>query len=235
MLEKKEVDQLYHLLRRASNISVEAVASQKTGLMPQEQVNIFYGLCRHLLAGGDYISLVKYSQFYGESFLVEPTFKAIKSAGWRPDRIVEFGAGLGWLGRSLSAKFGLIPVLSIDKRPWPMVSLVEDLETEKGMTHCRHAMKLGDIIVMCDVLHCLEDPHEVMANFGKWPVAVLEYMPSDDSFKESYSTQIDRYGASPLRRIDDLDSIFKARKTTIVDLDPYILLLVEPGIIGGKR
>jgi hypothetical protein len=228
-LEKKEIDQLYHLLRRASNITDEEWSRLKTTLTPQEQVNIFYGLARHLLAGGDYLALVQYSQFYGECFLVDPVFNAIKKARWEPSRIVEFGAGLGWLSRGLAAKFGLLPTMLVDKRPWPLINVIADLETKKGVSEVSHNMKKGDIIVMCDVLHCLDDPYEVMANFSRWSIAILEYMPSDDNLKESYSTQILRYGASPIGHIEGLDGVFPGRKSTTIDLDPYILLLVEPG------
>lgn len=228
-MEKKEIDQLYHLLRRLSNIEDEKDSRGKATLTNQEQIHTYYGLCRHLLAGGDYQALVQYSQMYGEMFLIEPAYKAIRRANWKPTRIVELGAGLGWLSRGLSAKFGLMPYLLVDKRPWPLTSIVADIETQKGVSEVLRNLKGGDIIVVCDVLHCLDDPYEVMANFSGWPTLVLEYMPEDDNFRESYSTQIMRYGANPLLRIDDFDRIFPCRAHTISDANPYVMLLIEPG------
>jgi len=218
-LEKKEIDQLYHLLRRASNITDEEKAAGSV-YSPDEKVSIIYGLCRHLLAGGDYSALIQFSQFYGVSFLLEPVFKAIKKLGWKPSRIVDLGAGLGWLGRGLSAKFGLIPALFVDKRPWPLVDFVADLETDTGIKTVLGELREGDLIVASDLLHCLDKPATVMGSFSAWPMAILEYCPEDDSLRVSYSEQISRFGASPLEGIDSLVNIFKHRKTHTVDLDP---------------
>lgn len=229
-MNKQEIDQLYHLLRQASNISEDRKINTKTCLMPQEQINVIYGLCRHLLAGGDYSALVQFSQFYGESYLLGPTFREIKykfGPTWQPRRVVEFGAGLGWLGRGLAAKFGMLPLLLVDKRPWPLINLVADLESQEDKEVVLHEMKEGDLIVACDFLHCLEDPYEVMAGFDKWPIAVLEYRPADVSYLESYSEQISRYGASPVTTAF-VESTFPGRKRHLADIDPYALALIDP-------
>jgi len=227
-MEKQEIDQLYHLLRQASNISEDHKINTKTCLTPQEQVDVFYGLCRHLLAGGDYSALVKFSQFYGSSYLVEPTFNAIKTVGWQPKRIVEFGAGLGWLARGLSARFGMMPYLLVDKRPWPLIDLVADLETKEGRDLILNALREDDLIVACDLIHCLDDPNEIMDDFSSWPTIILEYYPVNEEFKESYSLQIHRYGAYPLTSIRQLEDVFPNRTSCTTDIDPYILMLVDP-------
>lgn len=229
-MEKQEIDQLYHLLRRVSNIFEDKKLSTKTCLTPQEQINVVYGLCRHLLAGGDYSALVQYSQYYGESYLLSPTFQAIKATGWQPKRIVEFGAGLGWLARGLSAKFGMLPTLFVDKRPWPLINLVADLETQEGVDKVLNELEDGDLIVSCDLLHCLEDPQQAMADFAEWPMAMLEYCPSSEELKGSYSTQIRRYGACPLTFYPELKDIFPNRVNRTISIDPYVLILVDPAI-----
>jgi len=226
-LEKKEIDQLYHLLRRVSNYA-EGGVQRGTSLTAKEQIGVLYGLCRHLLAGGDYLALVQFSQFYGESFLVEPVSKIIKNRGWKPGRVVEFGAGLGWFGRGLAGNLGMLPIMSVDKRPWPLINLVKDLEVKEDKADILHSMKKDDLIVACDMLHCLEDPYEVMAGFDEWHIAVLEYMPENDDFRHSYSEQITRYGANPLLSLEGLAAVFPGRKSTLAKLDPYVLLLVEP-------
>lgn len=227
-MKQQEMDQLYHLLRQVSNISEDQKINTKTCLTPQEQINVIYGLCRHLLAGGDYIGLVQFSQFYGLSYLLEPTFQLIKNIGWQPKRIVDFGAGLGWLGRGLAAKFGMLPTLLIDKRPWSLIDLVADLETEEGRLEVLHQLREGDLIVACDLLHCLEDPQEVMADFSAWPTAILEYHPASGEFKKSYSSQIHRYGACPLTSIMELKDVFPDKFSHTTLINPYVLMLLDP-------
>lgn len=226
-MQRKEIDQLYHLLRVTSNLSGEHTIDTKCSLTPQEKIDVIYGLCRHLLAGGDYMALIKFSQLYGESFLIDPTFNAIKKVGWQFGRIVDFGAGLGWLGRGLSAKFGMTPVLFVDKRPWPLINLVADLETPEGREKVLNEMREDDMIVACDFLHCLDDPEEVMSDFSEWPTVILEYCPSNPEYLDSYSAQIERYGASPILKLY-LSTTFSGRVMAAFSVDPYTLTLVEP-------
>lgn len=220
-VDKEQVDELYHLLRVASNMKASGM-----GLTTHEEVDIIYGLTRHLLAGGDYPSLIRFSMYYGRRFLVGPTREAIVKTGWRPSRIVDLGSGLGWLGRGISTEFELIPCLFVDKRPWVFTDLVADLETEQGMAKVFSAMKDRDLIVAADLLHCLDNPKGIMSRFSKWPMAILEYCPTNMEYADSYSTQIKRYGATPIAA-EDFVGMFPGRKVDIVDLNPYILLLVE--------
>lgn len=225
-MNKEQIDELYHLLRVTSNIVQGKPVNLKTGLTPAEEVSVLYGLCRHLLAGGDYNALIKFSAYYGERFLLEPTYRAIQRQNWSPTRVVDFGSGLGWLGRGLAANLGLLPTLFVDKRPWTLVDVVADLETEEGRTRVFSMMKDGDLIVMSDFLHCLDNPKEVMEPFSRWPVAALEYCPTRVDYRDSYSTQVSRYGAKPVSS-EALQDIFPSRRIDAEDLDPYILLLVD--------
>ena len=88
------------------------------------------------------------------------------------------------------------------------------------------AMKDGDLIVAADLLHCLDDPKKIMSHFSKWPMAILEYAPTNEEYAGSYSTQIKRYGADPIEP-ESFEDMFPDRNVEIVDLDPYILMLVE--------
>jgi len=220
-MDKQQIDELYHLLRVVSNMGASGI-----GYTAHEESDIVYGLARHLLGGGDYSALVRFSMYYGRRFLTEPVREAIAKAGWRPSRIIELGSGLGWLGRSVGAEFNLIPCLFIDKRPWAFTDIIADLETEQGLGKILSVMEDGDLIVAADLLHCLDDPKGIMSNFSKWPMAVLEYAPTNEDYADSYSIQIKRYGATPIRPEDFVD-MFPGRKVDIVDMDPYILLLVE--------
>jgi len=225
-VNRQEVDQLYHLLRVASNAVREQGVNSKTGLTPQEEVNVFRGLCNHLLGGGDYPALIRFSQYYGERFLLESTLRAVRGTEWQFSRVVELGAGLGWLGRGVAAGLGSLPTLFVDKRSWVLIDVVANLETEAGIEVVLNQLKEGDLIVAADLLHCLDNPTEVIGHFSKWPLAALEYCSANTDHDTSYCTQIGRYGATPIMP-EDFRDMFPGRKVDIVDLEPYILLLVD--------
>ncbi len=223
-MNKEQVDELYHLLRVVSNMKGTGAAGM--GWFVQEEIDTIFGITRHLLAGGDYLALVKFSAYYGRRFLLQRVCDKLTETGWNPSRIVELGAGLGWFGRGVAAHFETVPCLFVDKRPWTLVNVVASLETEEGLNKVLSVMKDGDLIVAADLLHCLDDPKDIVLHFSKWPMAILEYCPTDIEYAASYSTQIRRYGATPIEP-DDFAGVFPGRRVDIVDLDPYILLLVE--------
>ncbi len=225
-MNKQQIDEYYHLLRVVSNGDMSTEEFTQTGRTQREVNNIFHGLSRHLLAGGDYDALIRFSAYYGSRFLLKPACEAILKTDWTPLRIVELGAGFGWFGRGVSARFEVIPCLFVDKRTWVLIDVIADLETDQGLEEILTVMKDGDLIVMADLLHCLDNPKEVMSQFSKWPMAILEYCPTDIEYANSYSAQIKRYGATPIEP-DDFAGVFPGREVDVVDLDPYILLLVE--------
>lgn len=224
-MNKQQIDELYHLLRVISNGDMSTQEYAKTGRTQSEVNRIFHGLSRHLLAGGDYDALIQFSAYYGSRFLRKPACEAIVKTGWKPHRVVELGAGFGWFGRGVSAKFDVIPCLFVDKRHWVLIDIVADLEIDQGLEEILTVMKDGDLIVAADLLHCLDDPKGIMSHFSKWPMAILEYCPTNREYTESYVTQLRRYGARPLTAEKYME-LFPDRSVDIVDLDPYILLLV---------
>lgn len=225
-MRQDEIDTLYHLLRRASNDSVRKGQSLATGLTSSEEGEVILGLARHLLAGGDYTALVKFSAFYGAQFLLPKVAIALLDVGWRFSRVVELGAGLGWLGRGLSAKFGCLPTLFVDKRPWSLIDIVADIETPEGRKEVLQQLKPEDLIVASDLLHCLDLPEEVMDAFSGWRAAILEYFPCSEEFGKSYKVQITRYGAKPISH-PDLYKVFRERVASHINIDPYMLVLAE--------
>jgi len=216
VLSSIQFDELYHLLRCLSNGEDE------------EEIDAVLGLTRHLLEGGDYTGLTRYSKLYGERFLVGKVAQEIKDAGWDFSRIVDLGSGLGWLGSGISARFGLIPVVRVDKRSWPGISLLADLETEEGIGELLRTLGSQDVIVMADFLHCIDQPEDLITKIKSWNKVILEYFPGNADYRSSYSRQILRYGALPLNSIQ-LSGLFP---TTVchIHVGPYELLLVE----GGK-
>ena len=219
-MKKEELDQLYHLLRVVSNDAADGKNA--------EPADAVFGLCKHLLCGGDYLSLIQYSAFYGRQFLIEPVYGALKWAGWHPERIVEFGAGLGWLGRGLSVKFGLLPALFVDKRHWSLIDVVADLETDEGVDKVLNVMKDGDLIVMSDFLHCVEEPLAILEAFSKWNTVAIELMPESREQRDSWSSQLLRYGGEP---ISDLGLEFIEgelnRQCKAFSSDPHKILLIS--------
>ncbi len=214
-MEKDKLDQLYYLLREASNGSTDIT-------------DAVYGLAGHLLAGKDYLRLIQYCRFYGENFLLKPTCGAIAGKNWAPKRFVEFGAGLGWLSRGLASWFRIDGVLTVDKRPWTAIDVLADLETDKGKDTVSACLKDGDIIVMSDFLHCTEDPEDILRTYCGYPIAILEYMPADKSMWDNYTEQLERYGGNPINAEDMAHMLINlGRPYFLVDLDPYVLMLID--------
>ncbi len=217
---KEQMDELYHLLRVASN---EGSRNYST-----EPANIVYGMAKHLLEGKDYLRLIQYCKYYGEKHLLQPTYEAILWKEWGPSRIVEFGAGLGWLCRGLATKHIASCVLTIDKRRWAATDLIADLETAEGLGLVQDILMTGDIIVMSDFLHCVVDPQVILKTFSAYPIVILEYMPTNKQWANSYRDQLERYGGNPLvvgaliTMLNDL-----GRHVDIKELDPYILILID--------
>lgn len=219
-MEKDQIDELYHLLRVVSNEEMPPIYDVSLH-------QVITGMTRHLLGGGDYLALVQYSAFYGEHFLLNRVSQVLVEAGWDEaiERVVEFGAGLGWLARGLSHRFG-VTSYTFDKRLWGLIDEVADLEEQEGRDQVKAVLKGGDLIVMCDFLHCLDNAFDILAEFSDYPMVVLEYSPKDPEHMLSYATQLERFGASTFTQ-EDLDTLFFGIETLRVDLDPYVMILAD--------
>lgn len=219
-MTREQFDELYHLLRVASNEAAES--------KDQELSSTIIGITKHLLEGGDYLRLIQYSAYYGRNFLLEPTYLAMKEAGWEPTRIVEFGAGLGWLGHGLANKFGLLPNLFVDKRHWVLIDIVADLETEQGLKTVSAALRPGDFIVMSDFLHCIEEPEQLLQRFVDYPIAVLEYGTEGRLYENSFNVQLERYGVKPIPYGMLKGMLLSARTNVqLSGIGPYTLALLH--------
>lgn len=219
-MDKEQIDELYYLLREVSNEGDRRTSTEIT--------DAIYGLAGHLLAGKDYLRLVQYSRYYGEKFLLQPTYEAILEKGWEPTRFVELGAGLGWLCRGLATKFKIKDVLAVDKRPWIAIDILTDLETSDGIIAVYDQLGDGDVIVMSDFLHCIRNPEDILRAYPKYPMAILEYMPADKRYADNYREQLVRYGGNIIHP-ESLTEMLTGlgRKTDIKELEPYILILID--------
>ena len=218
-MDREQTDELYHLLRTVSNDAAGGDRNQNDAVI---------WLAEHVLEGGYYLGLIKYSAFYGEKFLLQPTYEAIRNTEWKFNRIVELGAGLGWLGRGLASKFKIADVITVDKRLWGAINLSVDLEAGNGKLAVDEVLREGDLIVMSDFLHCVVNPVAILNAFPGYPMAVLEYMSTNELFAGSFNKQLKRFGGNPISA-EEMLGIVKStgRYTTIMNFDPYVLILID--------
>jgi len=214
----ENIDQLYHLLRLVSN---EGDSHLNASII---------GLTKHLLDGGDYPGLLRFLQFYGETFLSDAVSSIIKEEDIRFERVVEIGAGFGWMSRGISARHGLLPCVLVDKRQWSSIDELIDLETEAGVNRLLSILKPNDLIVMSEFLHCISDPIKLMYKLEPWDKLIIEYMSVNKDFQESYDEQVSRYGCCS---IDSgyMKMIFSPNIRRVENLEPYVLVYVQ----GNKQ
>lgn len=215
-MDKEFIDMLYHKLRELS----------LTNDLQQKQA--VQGITNHLTTTGDYAGLLRFLAYYGENYLLEPAFAALGQSFVHPARIVEFGAGLGWLGRGLAQEFGNLPTLFVDKRQWTLIDIVADLESKNGRARVLDELKKGDLIVMSEFLHCLEDPAAMLRAFRQWPMLVIEYDSEVADMRHSYNAQIEKYGAKPLGSTFKSSGMFSSFSTRAYKCEPYSIFVLKP-------
>jgi len=213
MEEKDIIDHVYHFLRLLSNEE------------NPEAADAVSGLSSHLLGDGDYPALLRYLKYYGDTYLIDTIYQELDDLEF--DRIIEFGSGLAWLSNGIAARRGMTPVITVDKRPWGCTSVIADLEKHTDRRRIADSISTTDIIVMSEFLHCLEDPMEVMASFTNNYLVIVEYMPLNKQWRASYCDQLVRYNACSMSA-DFLNMMFGERVSKVVDIDPYVLLIVRP-------
>lgn len=191
-MQREQMDEFYHQLR---------VLNQENDIQQKEAImGITSHLAQPLASRGDYIGLLRFLSYYGERFLLPDILSLLKRGTFT--RVVEFGAGFGWLGRGISNAFG-VPALFIDKRQYVFTDIVADVETIQGRERVLEALNDGDLIVASELLHCLDSPINVMATFAEWPALIVEFNPSNVAYKESYINQISSFGCSIINHISD--------------------------------
>lgn len=189
-MNESQLSLMYHNLRE---LSVTDDVRQKEAIR---------GLVSHLATDkGDYDGLLTFLDYFGETLLSPGVINFIQSLkerrGLKFSRVVELGAGYGWLGRALSNHYK-IPVISIDKRQHIGVDIVADIESLNGRERVIGELKEGDIIVMSELIHCLDDAVETLAPFTGYPVLIVEYNSTRRGFQGSYEKQISKFNCKPV-------------------------------------
>ncbi len=189
------------------------------GLSKLERIDILRGLERHILDGGDYPALLRFCRMYGTDFILPYVIHDITDIfGSDFNNIIDFGAGLCWLGEGIADHFRKnsqrdYTVINIDKRYWPGVNLVLDIE-ESAEEFSKLPIQSNDLVVMCDSLHCINCQYDLLKATSNASVVVIEFFPSNIDHMTSYNTQLKRYGAE----LFNLDAISKIKRTREVTL-----------------
>jgi hypothetical protein len=215
-MEKAFIDELYHQLRELC----------VTDDIPAKEA--ISGLVSHLTrSDGDYPGLLKFLDYYGTLYVLPYVMVALKSTPTllSASRVVEFGAGTGWLGRGIALRLGGKPTLFVDKRQYTLIDVVADLESKNGVKRVLDEMQPGDLIVMSEFLHCLEEPRKVMEQFTRWPMVVVEYMPYNHSYGKSWSLQLEKFGPSPIASIRE---VFPRSLISSYSTDTHGIWVVQP-------
>lgn len=218
-MNKYEVDEYYHDLRM---LYLSSDVQQKEAIL---------GITTHLTTPeGDYNGLLRYLAWYGESYLLPEVLGVLHQSNVKFSRIVDFGAGLGWLGRGIADGYKGLPTLFVDKRQWVLTDIIADLETTNGRDRVLDALQPGDIIVMSELLHCLDNPEKVLKPFEKWPMLVVEYSAWSSRYMQSYNEQIAKFGCVP---VVSLGPIFPGRRISSRPVEPYKIAFIYP--VTGKK
>ena len=225
-ITQRDIDEYYHLLRKFSNYAADNGRAfvPPTDLMKYERVEVLRGLSDHLLKGGDYNALIRFSQLYGTENILPRVVEAIESRGWSPRRVIDIGCGLGWLGRGISSYFSISKV-SIDKRRWPLVDKVLDVDTDNGLDELLKLTEDDDVLVGCEFLHCLERPFTFVDSTRMLNRIFIEYSPLSHKMLNSYNEQIKRFGCTVVD-MNELHAKYNM-SSSVVGCDPFKILVID--------
>ncbi len=227
-MEKDQIDQLYHLLRQLSNESADPSDNidRLSKLTPSQEAAAIKGLVNHL-DKDNYSQLLSFCSMYGMKYILPSVIRIIRENEIHPARFIDVGCGNGWLGSNLGVRFNTSYKL-VDKREHIMGIEVLDLETHRGLEAFKDMLDDYDIITMCDFLHCVNNPEEILSALHDHHVVVVEYVPSLVSHMESYKAQLQRYGATPFNQ-DEIRDLLFPRVLDMIDIDPYEIYLLCEG------
>lgn len=212
-MDKAFIDELYHNLRELC----------VTDDIPQKEA--VAGIVSHLAQPqGDYPGLLRFLNYYGEMYVLPSVLKLLSSSGNLFTRVVELGAGFGWLGRGISNAFSVPPIF-VDKRQYTLIDIVADIETKNGAKRVLDELEEGDLIVMSELLHCLDEPKRILKPFSEWPMLVVEYFPESISYRTSYNAQVGQFGC---KTITSIRSVFPGSKILTGSTDTHGIWLVLP-------
>jgi len=186
------IDQVYHSLRVANTE------------LPIDAVEALGRIAHHLLSkDGDYPALLDFLSYYGTKYLSADILSAVACSRIQFERVVELGCGSGWTSNVISTRYG-VPRLKTDNRQWSKDIVVIDLENVNGITHFKEMLVPNDLIVLSDVIHCLNLPtrSKLLYELIDYDVLVLEYLPERTTYTKSYSKQIRSKGCVPVNRRD---------------------------------
>ena len=218
-MDRQQTDELYHLMRVASNDCTS------------DELSKLYGLIRHLFCGGDYLSLIQYSAWYGERYIL-PELNELLDNNFKlntPVRIVELGAGLGWLSRGLCLHYHIDKMITVDKRPWGATTERLNIENKEDRDYLisKYPADGRTLIVASEFLHCCDNQKEIIDAFYDYDMLILEYVGwNEESFK-SYQDQLGRYGAM-VPTLPDLRYILGDRAVFSKDRSilPYLVAFI---------
>ncbi len=227
-MEKEQVDQLYHLLRQLSNEAADpsTTVDKLSQLTVSQEAAAIKGLINHL-DKSNYPQLLSFSTMYGMKYIVPAVAKIIKQNNVQVNRFLDVGCGNGWLGINLSLRFNKSHVL-IDKREHIFGTIPLNFEIPKDMDTFKSMIADYDVITMCDFLHCVDNPKAILDAIPWNNIVVVEYIPSKESYMDSYKSQLARYGASSFTH-EELCDILYPRVLDMIDADPYEIFLLCEG------
>lgn len=157
----------------------------------------------HLLGSPDYQCLYTWLDHYGVNHLVPLLvwyFKEISGT-----MALELGAGTGWFGDAFR-RVTAVPVVGVDTRTPAVIQ--GSIEDPTLLSLLSRAWNHPDIVILASsVLHCINNPLEVLKAFDKCSWVILE--PALYFCQNPWYIQLQEFGANPLTS-DDLDVMFAA-------------------------
>ncbi len=192
-------DEFYHFCRMLS------VSKDNEATLAAQYA--FHHLVSEWRLGGNYPLLLRYSEYYGERFIL-PTIRKIvgtlcATGAVLTPLVIDLGAGRGWLGNGLATPE--LPPILVDKRSWSPSIIVYDVERSEDLSALysyigekgKGVSPQNTFVVSCELLHCVKAAtvKEVIAKFKNVTQIHICYEPLDGDMMRSYVEQTTEYGS----------------------------------------